>query len=444
MKKFFVIAALSVICGYLSGQNVPMGMHYQAVARDNQGTELINSRINVRFSILSNDPAGPVAYQEIHSNVITSRFGVFTLIIGQGAATKDSPVTAISGVKWEQANFYLRVEVQFEGQSDYRDMGTMQFLTVPYAFYAYKSLEPGPQGPKGDPGDPASDDQTLSFDGRNLAISGGNTVNLSSLNVPHQLTLIGDTLSIYGGNKVGLTNAIQDLQLDINNKLKITKNPNATSIDLSPFKQNLSYNSATGTLSISNGTGADLSSLKTDAIQDIHLTGDLLTIDKNASSTGVDLSKYNQHLTYNESSKSLTIDNGNSVTLGSTVAFRAKNTSSDISTIASYPIMTYDAVEYNVGSSFDPASGIFTAPVDGIYTFNVSYYADGSGGSRELYIYVNSVLYEKLAVEIGSGNTIPVRSVTMKLSASNTVNVVVYTGLATQTGTGTFSGYKVY
>jgi hypothetical protein len=444
MKKFFVIAALSVICGYLSGQTVPMGMHYQAVARDNQGNELVNTRISVRFSILSGDPAGPVAFQEIHSNIFTSKYGVFSLIIGHGTPTKDSPVQTITEVAWKNANFYLRVEVQFEGENDYRDMGTMQFLTVPYAYYAFKSLEPGPQGPKGDQGDPASDDQTLSFDGKNLTIAGGNTVNISSLNVPHQLTLIGDTLSIYGGNKVGLTNAIQDLQLDINNKLKITKNPNATSIDLSPFKQNLSYNSSTGMLALSNGTGADLSSLKTDAIQDIHLSGDLLTIDKNASSTGVDLSKYNQHLNYNESTKSLSIDRGNSVTLGTMVAFRAKNTSSDISAIASYPTMTYDAVEYNVGNNFDPATGIFTSPVDGIYTFNVSYYADGSGSGRELDIYVNSVLYEKLAVEIGAGTTVPVKSVTMKLSASNTVNVVVYTGLATQTGTGTFSGYKVY
>ncbi len=45
-------------------------------------------------------------------------------------------------------------------------------------------------------GDPATDDQVLSFDGSNLSISGGNTVNLSTLVVPHQLTVVGDTLSI--------------------------------------------------------------------------------------------------------------------------------------------------------------------------------------------------------------------------------------------------------
>ena len=45
-------------------------------------------------------------------------------------------------------------------------MGTMQFMAVPYALYAAKSLEPGPQGPPGTqgvPGDPATDDQQLTY-----------------------------------------------------------------------------------------------------------------------------------------------------------------------------------------------------------------------------------------------------------------------------------------
>ena len=451
MKKYFMIIALTAACSSICAQkSVPLGIYYQAVARNNSGTELANTKISVKFSIISGDPLGILVYQELHQDIITSRFGVFSIVIGHGVPTSLSPLSSISDVPWKDANHYLKVEVKFG--NDFMDMGTIQFLAVPYALYAQKSLEPGPtgaKGDKGDPGDPASDNQTLSFDGSNLKIYNGNTVNLSPLNIPHQLSLIGDTLSILGGNKVGLTNQIQDLQLDINNKLKISKNPAATEIDLSYYKQNLTYNPALGILSISNGTGADISSLKTDAIQDIHLTGNLLTIDKNSTSIGVDLSKYkdntdNQQLTYNESARSLTIDNGNSVTLGTMVAFRAKNTSTDLANIASYKVMTYDPIMDYTGSYFDPATGIFTVPVDGIYTFNVSYYADGSGDGREIAIYVNSVPYEKLALSIGAGTTIPVRSVTMKLSAGNTVSVMVYTGLATQTGTGSFSGFKVY
>lgn len=451
MKKYFMIIALTTVCGCIYAQNsVPLGIHYQAVARNNNGTELANTKISVKFSIISGDPLGTLVYQELHQDIITSKFGVFSIVIGHGVPTSVSPLSSLADISWKDANHYLKVEVKFE--NDFMDMGTMQFLAVPYALYAQKSLEPGPTGPKGDkgdPGDPASDNQTLSFDGSNLKIYNGNTVNLSTLNVPHQLSFIGDTLSIYGGNKVALKNQIQDLLLDVNHKLKISKNPSATEIDLGYYKQNLTYNPASGTLSISNGTGADISSLKTDAIQDIHLTGNLLTIDKNSSSIGVDLSKYkdntdNQQLTYNESTRSLTIDNGNSVTLGTMVAFRAKKQLSVSTSSLTDVTFIPTSIEFNDGNAFNGTNGEFIAPATGIYTFNVTYYADGSGGSRNLSIYYNSALYEDMAIEIASGIQITLKSITMKLSAYDVVKLVIYTGTATQTGTGTFSGYKVY
>jgi hypothetical protein len=429
------------------GQNVGPGIYYQAVARDNSGKELVNKNIDVKFSIIIGNPLGTVVYQELYSDISTSKFGIFSLIIGRGTPT-GGIYTDLSQVQWNTASHYLKVEVKFD--NDFIEMGTMEFLAVPYALYAQKSLEPGPQGPKGDPGDPASDKQTLSFDGNNLSISNGNTVNLATLNVPHQLTLIGDTLSILGGNKVGLTNQIQDLQLDINNVLKITKNPSATAIDLSSFKQNLSYNSTTGILSLSNGTGADLSSLKTAAIQDIHLNGNQLSIDKNSSSTGVDLSKYmdntdNQTLAYNSANNSLTITNGNTVSLGDMIAFRAAKT---VATSAPMPLSNIDflpdQLEYNDGNSLNIGTGEFTAPSTSIYTFDVKYIDPNDGGAgRKLMLFKNGNLYDYLESVIGAGSAIS-RTITIKLVASDKIKVVIYTGTGTGIGTGNFSGYKVY
>jgi hypothetical protein len=446
-KRYYVLLIL-LLSGTISyGQNVPLGIFYQAVARDNVGKELANKKIDVKFSIISGNPLGTVVYQELYSDVTTSKYGVFSLIIGKGTPT-GGLYGDLSQIQWNTAFHYLKVEVKFD--NDFIDMGTMQFLAVPYALYAQKSLEPGPQGPKGDPGDPASDNQTLSFDGNNLSIANGNTVNLSSLNVPHQLTLIGDTLSILGGNKVGLTNQIQDLQLDINNKLKITKNASATLIDLSPFKQNLSYDNVTGIMSISNGTAADLSTLKTAGIQDIHLSGNQLTIDKNASSTGVDLSKYmdntdNQTLTFSSSNNSLTISNGNTVSLGSMVAFRAAKT---VATSAPMPLSNIDflpdQIEYNDGNSLNIGTGEFTAPSMSIYTFDVKYIDPNDGGAgRKLMLFKNGNLYDYLESVIGAGNTIS-RTITIKLVTSDKIKVVIYTGTGTGVGNGSFSGYKVY
>jgi hypothetical protein len=303
-------------------------------------------------------------------------------------------------------------------------MGTMQFLAVPYALYAQKSLEPGPQGPKGDPGDPASDKQTLSFDGNNLSIANGNTVNLSTLNVPHQLTLLGDTLSILGGNKVGLTNQIQDLQLDVNNKLKITKNASATVIDLSKFNQTLSFNPTDNKLTISGGAAAvDLTALKNDADSDP--TNELQT------------------LSYNKNTGDLTISSKNTINLENPIGFKSRKSISQTGLTAgqTYPFIASD-VEFNDGGGYDSGTGIFTAPIAGIYTFCIYYKADGPGSSRELSLLKNGAIYEILGSDIVT-NTELTKWVTLKLDLGNTVSLTMNTGVSNYSGTGSIIGYKV-
>jgi len=88
-----------------------------------------------------------------------------------------------------------------------------------------------------------------------------------------------------------------------------------------------------------------------------------------------------------------------------------------------------------------PASSL---PLPQGFTHSIfSYFADGTGGSREILIFKEGALYEKLAVEIGPMMTIPVRSVTMRLVSGERVAIKIFTGAALQTGTGTFSGYRV-
>jgi hypothetical protein len=536
---FWLFALISV--GSFS-QTIPPGIHYQAVARDNSGRELSEEEIDVRFSIISGNSLGPVVYQELHSKKTTSKFGVFSLIIGRGEVTGGT-VSNLSQVNWESGNFFLKVEVKFE--NDFVDMGTIQFMAVPYALFALKSLEPGPQGPrgeigpagpqgiqgikgdqgvkgdtgpqgqqgiqgmKGDPGDPASDKQTLSFDGSNLSITGGNTVNLSLLNVTQQLSILGDTLSISGGNKVGLPNQIQDLTLDINNKLRITKNPLASEIDLSRFldntNQTLTFNSGTNNLSISagnavdltpmkqdltltgntlsitnklspaaidltkylqsltfnpanymlsvsDGNTVDLSALKNDAIQDILLTGNQLTITKNAGSSGVDLTKYldnvNQTVSYNPENYQLTISNGNTATLGSIIAFRAgittslnlpNNTAVDLIFDQVTPLPLFNDGGYN------PGSGVFQAPYNGIYSFSVSINLPFANSS--VIIKLTGTNYETV-IGPTAGNGYFRANLTMKLNKNDIVNVAVLqnSGVALNPYiiSGTFSGFRVY
>jgi hypothetical protein len=523
--KIFLLALLSVPALVCRGQGeVPYGINYQAVARDSYGKELTGKNIDVKFSVVKTDPLGPVEYEELYQDVITSKFGVFSLVIGKGTRTGGT-CSSFKEIDWASALHYLKVEVKID--NNFIDMGTMQFLAVPYALYAQKSLEPGPpgprgeqgpqgvqgiQGPKGDRGDPATDDQVLSFDGRNISISGGNTVNISSLDRPHQLTIIGDTLSILGGNKVVMRNQIQDLQLDVNNKLKISNNTIATEIDLTRFlddKQTLSFNNTNNTLTISGGNSIDLSGMK----QDLNLTGNTLTITNKTSPAAIDLAKYmqdltftpadgklqiaggntvdlttlkndadadpanelqdlsltgniltitnktspayinlatyldntdNQTLTFNSTTNTLSLTNGGSVSLGSLVAFKASKTISE--TKSSY-MNDYDfvagSIDYNDGSAYNSTTGVFRAPANGIYTFVIVYNATGAGNSRALKLFLNNAEYAILNSDIVANSSIT-RQITLKLLTNDEVKVIINVGAGLETGTGSFSGFRVY
>lgn len=530
IKFYILVFVLTAFADVSVGQDhVPFGIHYQAVARDNFGKELVNTRISVRFSVISGDPTGgSLVYQELHQDVVTSPFGVFSLVIGQGVSSSLGLYNKLADILWESDFHYLKVEVKFG--NDFIDMGIMQFLAVPYALYAQKSLEPGPQGPKGDlgpqgpqgaqgvkgdPGDPASDDQTLSFDGTNLSISIGDagnksTVNLSTLNPAPSLSILGDTLSIAGGNKVGLPNHLQDLSLDIDNKVRLSKSTSVidltrflddkqqlnfnsvdntlnisggNSVDLTPMKQDLqlsgntltitnklspaaidltkyiqqlTFTEADSKLAIAGGNTVDLSTLKNDAdadpaneIQDLNLTANKLTITNKANPAEIDLAPYldntdNQTISYNAGTYTLSLTGGGTTTIGSLITFRAKK---NLATTATTPLSNVDFVpdemEYNDGLSFDELSGEFSAPVTGIYTFDIKYIAPGSANGQLVMLYKNGNPYETLGSGIGSGATI-FRTLTIKLIAGNKVKLVINTGVTVDIGTGSFSGFRVY
>ncbi len=463
--RSFSVWILVLISATSLSQTVPAGIHYQAVARDNFGKELSEKEIDVRFSIISGNTLGPVVYQEVHSKVRTSKYGVFSLIIGKGEITGGT-VLNLSQVSWENANYFVKVEVKFN--NDFVNMGTMQFLAVPYALFALKSLEPGPQGPqglpgvqglkgdqgaKGDPGDPATNNQKLSFEGANLSIGpNGNTVNLSTLNIPHQLTVLGDTISILGGNKQALPNQIQDLQWDnINiNNLKVTKS-SGSGVDLSRFLQTLTFDPGTMNLSISNGNSQNLTPL----LQNLQFDSINNKLGLTKSSTpDINLKKYldntdNQMISYNPENFQLSITNGNSATIGSIIAFRAGITTS-LNLPHNSPIdLIFDQVSsppnYFNDGGYIPGSGVFQAPYNGIYSFTVAINLIISNSS--VIIKLNGTPYETVIGPTTNSGYFRA-NLTLKLNKNDIVNVAVLqtNGISINPYiiSGTFSGFRVY
>ena len=446
MKKFgFALLAfmLFISSAALIAQQVPFGINYQAVARDSYGDELTSRIIDVKFTVVSGTPLGVLEYQEVHSGITTSKYGVFSVIIGKGTPLAGR-AEQFSEISWDRDPHYLKVEIKFS--SEFVDLGTMQFLSVPYALYAGRSLEPGPEGPPGPPGDPATDDQTLSFDGENLTIADGNTVNLANL------------LDVDDAD-ANPTNEIQDLRID-DDKLRITGNIEPTLIDLLPYKQKLGFNINTKKLFISDVLDSvSLASLVNDAdanpineIQDLNLNGEILSIDNNQNASEIDLSRYfdnkdEQQLTYYEELHTLSISGGNSLEIGSIVAFKASILGAlSLPNNTPVPLIfnQITGIGYNDGNAYNISSGIFSVQVKGIYTFHV---ALNLLNATSVVIQVNDedsefIIGSTSSVGYYRGNcTIRLQTgdeVSVKIKQTNGFTIDPYNI------SGTFSGFKIY
>ncbi|MFN5294070.1 MAG: LamG-like jellyroll fold domain-containing protein [Flavobacteriales bacterium] len=106
--------------------NIPHAISYQAIARTNQDQPLIDTNMQVRFTLLTDSLSGASEYVETQA-LTTNEFGLFTTSFGTG-----TPITGtFSAINWASGNKYLKVELDAGG--GFIHMGTQQLLSVPYA-----------------------------------------------------------------------------------------------------------------------------------------------------------------------------------------------------------------------------------------------------------------------------------------------------------------------
>lgn len=145
MKKIITLTlALASIFSFNAQQEAPpQGINYQAVAVDNTNKEIVGTdvaakpvadkEIRVRFSILKTSETGTLTYREVHL-VTTDAYGLFNTVIGQGIP--DASPNAFNQIDWGTGYHFLKVEIDITGGTDYKNMGTQQLWSVPYALYS--------------------------------------------------------------------------------------------------------------------------------------------------------------------------------------------------------------------------------------------------------------------------------------------------------------------
>ena len=133
MKRILTITT-AILMAFGAIAQAPEQFSYQAVIRDAQGDLVSNQSITVNISILEGNSTGTTVFEEEHS-VTTNDNGLTTLIIGNGLNTFGD----ISSVSWDDNAYYLKIETDPEGGSNFSITATTQLLSVPYALYANKA-----------------------------------------------------------------------------------------------------------------------------------------------------------------------------------------------------------------------------------------------------------------------------------------------------------------
>ncbi len=138
MKKSTLLYLLfSLICLHSTGQVIPHGMNYQAVARDKSGRIIQNKTITLKINMQNQAALNPVIYySEIH-RINTNELGLFSIVIGKGLVLAGN----FNSIPWSTENIWLELFVKSESDNLYTPVYSTEMLAVPYAFHAGTASE---------------------------------------------------------------------------------------------------------------------------------------------------------------------------------------------------------------------------------------------------------------------------------------------------------------
>jgi hypothetical protein len=191
MKKILGIIIAIIGCYTLVAQT-PQAFKYQAIVRDNSGQLIQQQRVHFQISILEGTTSGKSLYIETHIDT-TNSYGLVVLEIGHGFTSDD-----FSSIDWSANSYFVQIEIDETGGTNFKNMGISQLLSVPYALYAetVSNVDDADS-------DTTNELQILSIIGDTLFIENGNYFILSQL--PSNTTIVTDEYAMDNSERTPTT-----------------------------------------------------------------------------------------------------------------------------------------------------------------------------------------------------------------------------------------------
>ena len=185
----FLLLTLSF---FLAQGQTPAAFNYQAVARLANGSIISSQSVSFRISIHKTNTSGLIVFSETH-HVMTNKMGLVTLEIGKG-----TPILGtLLAIDWGIDQYFLQVELDPTGGTNYILSGISQLLPVPYALFAENVRNNDDAD-----ADSLNEIQTLTYDSSTFTLSkGGGYVTLinndnDSLNEIQKISKTGNVISL--------------------------------------------------------------------------------------------------------------------------------------------------------------------------------------------------------------------------------------------------------
>jgi uncharacterized protein YneR len=134
-KPFYLLSFVFylVFCtAPLALSQIPQGFNYQALALDGSDHPISSQTIRVMLTVQSDTLGGTIYWKELHSGIVTSLNGMFSLVVGKGVK-QDGIAPSFGEIDWNTGVKWLKTEIDHGG---WNTMGSSRLWSVPYALVA--------------------------------------------------------------------------------------------------------------------------------------------------------------------------------------------------------------------------------------------------------------------------------------------------------------------